>query len=216
LVGASSDGSRSGGDPHAAAADERARPASSLQLPSFYVAGEGGRGRGKRPAGNSLAARRLDVEAVWRGRPSLNEAEFEECARDLLGLPGLLTVPVMRRVNLLGGGGGADGAGSSGSSRGAGVSHDSSSNSSSSSDVGSKVDGGKGSSDGGELRVSVEAFLAFWALEVEPYDEEERFFRLVKQPTANAFVRGMRCLFGPRTFSSLFIADVYAFAGVCE
>ena len=31
---------------------------------------------------------------------------FEECTRDLLGLPALLTRPVMRRINLLVGDGG--------------------------------------------------------------------------------------------------------------
>ena len=38
-------------------------------------------------------------------------------------------------------------------------------------------------------RVTLDDFLAFWRDEMEPYDHVERFFRLVKSPTANAIVR---------------------------
>jgi len=145
--------------------EERRRTSSGLCLPSFYVAGEGGRGRGKRPANNSLEARKSDIEGVWRGRPSLRAVEFEECVRDLLGLPGIVTRTVMERVKLL------CGNDSSSSSRAGQLSQ-------------------KGGSSEGELRVSLDAFLKYWPLEVEPYDEDERFFRLIKQPASNTFVRG--------------------------
>jgi len=135
------------------------------RLPLFYVAGAGGRGRGRRPVNNSLEARKGDIESVWRGRPSLRAVEFEECVRDLLGLPGILTRTVMQRINLLCGGGNGDG----------------------SSREGQPPQEGGGE---GELRVSLEAFLKFWPLEVEPFDEDERFFRLIKQPASSTFVRG--------------------------
>eukprot|EP00753_Platysulcus_tardus_P006509 PLAT14261.1.p1 GENE.PLAT14261.1~~PLAT14261.1.p1 ORF type:complete len:646 (+),score=297.02 PLAT14261.1:29-1966(+) len=133
-------------------------------IPRFFIAGEGGRGRGRRIASDSYEARRSEVEERWAAfdGDGPNRNQFRTIAEQLCRYPGCVARPLFDRILSQFGSGASE-------SKAAAASE------------GKKKDGDDDDA-APSVRLPLAVFRAWWLAEFAPYDEVDRLFRLLKSP----------------------------------
>ena len=168
-------------------------PASSVadpameEIPTFYIPGEGGRGRGRRIPDDALSKRMVEIDALFAENPrGLALSDFPAVAKELCSLPSFFGAPLFRRIKVLLERWGFVEDEPAAEARSEADEFDSEAKNTEAGPEGSGDDDDE--EDEEEGRISKAAFCLWWKREVEPFDACDRFFRLAKQPDANFIV----------------------------
>lgn len=136
------------------------RRANFDSIPQFYVP-SGPKRSGHRIEEDQLSKRMPEIEAFFRDFPEGVPVEkFVHMTKRLCGIPSFFNLPLCQRINELFG-----------------------------DDNDRQILRGVAANSGARftagIKVRLSTFVKYWEAEIEPYDRLERFFRTVKQPTAD-------------------------------
>ncbi|CAI5717919.1 unnamed protein product [Hyaloperonospora brassicae] len=142
-------------------------PAKQVQIPRFYVPGEGRRGRLRGLSTDAMARKVSDIEARFREFPEgMKVEDFVAITKDLCGFPSFFNAPFFRRILAT-----SDDAGETMLKPPSSPAAAEDASSPTSADSGAALQ-----------RITKTVFLNYWMREMAPCDSVERFFRVVKQP----------------------------------
>lgn len=165
------------------------RPEDLDSIPPFYLPGEGGRGRGKRNPKDSLKEKAQAIEKAFSEfEEGVSINDFPLICKDLCGYPMFFSSLLFRRIKLLTAfwNGETPAIANITAQASRPIRGSSLSSTYSTASEGRASDAARNNpyKDLEEGTINISDFVQWWEKEVEPYDEPERIFRLLKKPDA--------------------------------
>lgn len=140
-------------------------------IPRFFIRGQNSRSAAQRVEEDQLAKRLPEIEAFFKPYPSgIPVEKFVHITKRLCGIPSFFNLPLCKRIHELYG-------------------------SEDSATIGRPVAGvkqplpAKLGAPSSNIVIKLKAFLQFWHNEIEPFSRQERFFRIIKQPSADTICK---------------------------